>query len=263
MKRGAQRDVAIVDAIGVERDVGVGRATAEEVHRAALADKLHRLLPGFRRADGLNGDVDSAIAGSEGTGFADGFVDDRGLDNMRGAKLSRSFNLAVVLDDGDGLESGERGHVQNHEAKRPTANDGNCVALARIGVLEPVDGAGQGLGERGVFERHVLRNDERVLGDDAFGNLDEFGISAVVEEQIVAKIFLATQAKVALAARSGVERHNPVAGSEIGDALARFDDRSCLLVSEERGRNDHARVVSAAKDLEIGAAGESCTHLDD
>ena len=131
------------------------------------------------------------------------------------------------------------------------------------GILKPVHGAGQRLGERGVLQRHILRNDESVLRDDARGNLDELRIGAVVEDQIVAKILLAAQAEVALAAGRGVERDDAIAGSEIGDALAGFDDGSGQLVAEERGRNDHARVISAAKDFEIGAAGESRANADD
>ena len=126
-----------------------------------------------------------------------------------------------------------------------------------------VHGTGQRLGESRVLKRHILRNDKRVLRDNALGNFDELGISAVVEDQIVAKIFLAVQAEVAQAARRGVERDDAVAGREIGDSLARFDDRAGKLVAEERGRNNHARVISAAKDFEIGAAGESRAHADD
>ncbi len=137
------------------------------------------------------------------------------------------------------------------------------IALARIGILESVHGAGQRLSQRRMLQRHVVRHDERVLGDDALGNADELGVSAVVEEQIVAEILLAAQAEIALAARRGVERDDAVAGREIRDSLARFDDRSRQLVAEERGRHDHARVIAAAKDFEIGAAGERRAHAND
>ena len=202
MEGGAQRDVAIVDAVGIESDLRVGGAAAEEVDRAALAHQLDGFLPGFGRADGLNGDVDAAIFGGEGARFADGLANGGGLHDMRGAELPRRFNLAVVLDDGDGFKTGQRGDVKNHEAQRAAANDGDDIALARMGVLESVHGAGQRLSERGVLEGDILRNDERVLGDDARGNLDELSVGAVVEEQIVAKILLAAQAEISTGRRA-------------------------------------------------------------
>ena len=52
-------------------------------------------------------------------------------------------------------------------------------------------------------------------------------------------------------------------GAKSVDALAGLDYGSRLLMAKERGRNDHARVIAAAKDLEVGAAGERSAHLDD
>ena len=130
-------------------------------------------------------------------------------------------------------------------------------------ILEAMHGAGQRLSQRRVLQRHVFRHDECVLGDDARGNADELGIGAVVEEQIVAEILLAARAEIAFAAGRGVERHHAVAGREIRDAFAGFDNRSRQLVAEERRRHDHARMIAAAKDLQVGAAGERRAHADD
>ena len=89
-------------------------------------------------------------------------------------------------------------------------------------ILKSVHGAGQRLSQRGVLQRHMIGNMKRVLGDDARGNADELGVGAVVEEQIVAEILLAALAEVALAAGRGVERHHAVAGSEIRRRLRRL-----------------------------------------
>ena len=123
-------------------------------------------------------------------------------------------------------------------------------------------GAGQRLSERGVLQRHMIGNAQRVLGDDARRDADELGVGTVVEEQIVAEILLAALAEIALAAGSGVERHHAVAGSETVNSLAGLDDGSGQLVAEERRRNNHARVIAAAKDLQVGSAGERSAHLD-
>ncbi len=61
MEGGAQRDVAVVNAVGVERDVGADGASAEEVDGAAFAHHLDGFFPGFGHADGFDGDIDAAI----------------------------------------------------------------------------------------------------------------------------------------------------------------------------------------------------------
>ena len=75
MEGGAQRDVGVVNAVGVERDVRAHGASAKEVHRPALAHHFYRFFPRFGHADGLNGDVDAAIVRGERAGFADGIAD--------------------------------------------------------------------------------------------------------------------------------------------------------------------------------------------
>ena len=74
MEGGAQGDVAVVDAVGVERDTGADGASAEEVDRAAFAHHFYRFLPCLGNADGFNGDIDSTIIGRESASFADGFL---------------------------------------------------------------------------------------------------------------------------------------------------------------------------------------------
>ena len=47
------------------------------------------------------------------------------------------------------------------------------------------------------------------------------------------------------------------------NALAGLDDGSGQFVAEERRRHDHARMIAAAKDLEVGSAGERRAHAHD
>ena len=58
MKTGQQREVGIVNQRGVKRDVGAGRAAAEEVDPAALADQPDRRFPGFRLADRFDDNIE-------------------------------------------------------------------------------------------------------------------------------------------------------------------------------------------------------------
>jgi len=121
----AKSDVAVVNAIGVQVDVRADCAAAEEVNRAAFSNHLEGFFPGFRNADGFNGDVDTAIVGRESARFADGFANAAGLDDVFRTELTRCFNLPVVLDDSDGFASGESSDVEHHQAERAAADDGD------------------------------------------------------------------------------------------------------------------------------------------
>ncbi len=61
VEAGLERDVVVVQAVGVELDVGSGGASAEEVHRAAFAHHVDGPLPGGGRGDCLDGDIDAAM----------------------------------------------------------------------------------------------------------------------------------------------------------------------------------------------------------
>src|SRR3984885_10520889 len=108
----------------------------------------------------------------------------------------------------------------------------------------------------------MIGNVKRIFGDNACGDTDELGVGTVVEEQIVAEILLAALAEEAVTAGGGVEGNDTIARHEVSDSFAGLHDGAGKLVSEERGRNDHARVIAAAKDFEIGAAGERRAHFD-
>ena len=152
--------------------------------------------------------------------------------------------------------------MQNHQSQRAAADDGHRVAGMRMRVFESMHRAGQRLGQRGVLQRHMVGNVQRVLGHDARGNANELGISAVVEEQVVAEVLLAARTEIALSAGGGVERHHAVAGSKTRDSLAGLDDGSRQLVAKQRRRHNHARMVAAAEDLQVGAAGERRADAD-
>ena len=61
-----------------------------------------------------------------------------------------------------------------------------------------------------------------------------------------------------MAARGGVESDNAITGGKLGDAFAGLDHGAGQLMSKESGGHDHAGMVAAAKDFEIGTAGERC-----
>ncbi len=101
MEGGAERDVTVVNAIGVESDVCSQRASAKKIYRAAFADEFDSLLPGLRHADSFDSNIDAAIFRGQSARIRDGLANAGGLHHVRGAQLASRFNLAVVLDDGD------------------------------------------------------------------------------------------------------------------------------------------------------------------
>ena len=79
MEGGAQGDIAIVNAIGVESDMRGGSTATEEIHSAALAHHLDRFFPCFGDPYSFNGDIDAAVLWRERTRFANGFANAGGL----------------------------------------------------------------------------------------------------------------------------------------------------------------------------------------
>ena len=129
-------------------------------------------------------------------------------------------------------------------------------------IFKAMHGAGQRLSQRGVLQRNVIGNVQGVLGDDARRNADELSIGAVVEEQVVAEVFLPTLAEVALAAGSGIQRHHAAAVGKTFNSLPCLDDGSGQLVAEEGRRHDHAGMVAAAKNFQVCSASEGGADAD-
>ena len=57
--------------------------------------------------------------------------------------------------------------------------------------------------------------------------------------------------------------HAALAGVKACDRIAHRDDVTGELVPEDSGRNDHPRVVSAAKYFDVGTAGQRRAHADE
>ena len=139
-----------------------------------------------------------------------------------------------MLDYGYYVASSQSGDVKNHQAERAAADDGYGVAGVGVRVFKTVKSAGQRLGESGVFKGYMFGNDQRVLGNNARGDADEFGISAVVEEEIFTEIFLGALAEVAVTAGSGVDWDDTIADREILDTRTDFGDFAGDFVAQSQ-----------------------------
>jgi len=148
-----------------------------------------------------------------------------------------------------------RGQLHQHQPDGPGAEHRHPRSRLDRAGLDPAHDAGQRLGQGGAVKRHA-RDAQHVLGDDARGQAGELRVGAVPEEQVVAQARPLPPAGAALAAGRGVGGHHRVAPPPPVDPGADLLDDARHLVAEERRRHDHPRVIAAAEDLGVGAAGE-------
>jgi len=165
-------------------------ASAKEIHCTALAHQFDRLLP-------ASGMPTASIAISTPRFRVKARVSRMAARIVASAphaprQLARRLCLAVVLHNGDGLAAGQRGTCRSSAQGSPPIR--HRIAGARARVLEAMHRTGQRLGApRAPAGRD--RYMERILCRDARRNADELGVSAVIEEQIVAEILLRASAK--------------------------------------------------------------------
>ena len=123
--------------------------------------------------------------------------------------------------------------------------------------MNPPQNARERLGHCGIHKGHMRRNLQHILAHNAAGDADVFGISTVVEEQILAKIAAFLAAEKTYAARRGVRRHHTRAYRQILSSLrADLLYDSGEFVSKNGRRRDHPRMIATLPDLEIGAASQ-------
>src|SRR5579871_6898728 len=61
VERSLERDLRVVQAIGIKSDLGSSSTSAKKVHRAALADHIDRPLPRFGAAHSFDDDVPATL----------------------------------------------------------------------------------------------------------------------------------------------------------------------------------------------------------
>ena len=133
--------------------------------------------------------------------------------------------------------------------------------ISTPGLVQPAKHAGQWLNHRRLFIAHIGRDRQHVDLDDASRNANVFRISPIVEQKIFTKIGLVFRAIKTHLARRGVQRHHPHPLLEPAHTRPNFLDHSSQFVPKQRGRNNHARVVSALVDLEIRPTSQGDLHF--
>ena len=98
--------------------------------------------------------------------------------------------------------------------------------------------------------------------DNARRNPNVLGVSAVVEQQILTKVFETALAVIAIEAGRGIGSHDSLADTKAFHVVPDRDDITRQFMTEQGRRNDHSRVISAPKYLDVGTAGERSPHAD-
>src|SRR6516162_2436109 len=102
-----------------------------------------------------------------------------------------------------------------------------------------------------MLQWHMLGNSQSVLRHNARRDTDKLRVCAVIEKQVIAQILLSVLAEVAISARRRIQRNHPAPRSKVRYSLARLNNRACQLMPKQRWRNNHSRVIAAAKNLQI------------
>src|SRR5216684_741240 len=146
MKCGLERDLRIVQAIGIELDFGAAGASAEEVYGAAFADHFHRPLPSFGTAHRFDDNIATALLRGERAHGFDHVGNFGGLNNFVSAHVLGGDDLFVALHYCDYVAADGAGYLNEHESDGAAADDGDGVAYLDAGFVQAAQHASQRLG---------------------------------------------------------------------------------------------------------------------
>ena len=186
-----------------------------------------------------------------------------GDDQLVGAQCGGALELGFAPSHRDHAAAVQLRQFNEHQTDGPQADDGDIVAVPWSGLLEAANHASQRLDQRGVVISDCGGNAVRVLLDDAGRNPDIFRVGAVVEQQVFAEILQTAAAEKTFIARRGIRCDYPIANRKLRDTLANRDYVPGQFVPKHSGWNDHAGMIAAAKDLNIGSARQRYFHPDE
>ena len=112
------------------------------------------------------------------------------MDNLLRAHFAGGLDLRFTFYHCNHVASNGLRNVHEHQADRPAADDGDGIADFNAGLVQSTQHAGQRFDHGSFFKAYVRRNHQRVQVNNPPRNADVLGISAVVEQQVFAQIFL-------------------------------------------------------------------------
>lgn len=241
-----------MEATGVELNDGSCGATPEEVDASALADEADGSLPKTGFSNRLENRIECLPRQFRMIHVVVGPVRPRCI----GAETEAFVQAGLVSSHHGYPRAGMTGQDHGHEGNRAGPEDQEVFAWLKPEIADALDHTGEGFGEGGFGKGDVFGDREEIPGDNAGGDDDGFGIGAVEEEEVVAKVGLADPAEMTGQAGGGIGGNDPGSEGPSDGLRVDFGDDAGEFVAEGAGWGEHAGVVTAAKDLEIGAAGE-------
>ncbi|MGY4392849.1 hypothetical protein ACVWXB_006148 [Streptomyces sp. TE12347] len=243
----------VEDLHGVEGDLLLLAADADDRGAAAAPGRLPGAPDGLGPADALDGHIGALPAGQRADLLGGGVG---GEDELGGSGRPGQFLLGRGHVDGDDrARLRDPGGLEGDQADPADPEDGHRLARADLGAVvdRPVAGedgaAEQGrLGERdpGGGRQDTVGRDDGLLGEG--GHVQpgvQRGALGVVRvdgpdpgERRGAEPDLADGAVVALSAGRGPVEDHAVTGGDVRDALPHREDRARALVTEDGGHGD-------------------------
>ena len=116
----------------------------------------------------------------------------------------------------------------------PPPENGHRISDFYSGLMQAAQHAGQRFGHGRIFESYVRGDHEHVGFNDATWHANVFGVSAIVEQEILAKVLLMLGAVEAHLAGCGIECDNAHALLKAVDALTDFFDHSSQFMRQNK-----------------------------
>ena len=140
--------------------------------------------------------------------------------------------MRAAAADGDDAGAEDLGEPHEHEADGPQTDDHHVVAGADGGLLQAAQHTRQRLDQSRILIGHVGRDLVHIPLHDAVGNADVLGVSAVVEEQVLAEVFDPALAVEAFQAGRRVGGHHALSHTPALDLIPDRDDITGEFVAE-------------------------------
>lgn len=252
METGEEGERGVVDATGVELNDGSRWATPEEIDASTLPDQADGGFPKAGLSNGFKHGIEQLPRQFR-------MIHAIGRLILQGDLRSEAKGLlqpGVVAANHRHPGAGLSGEGNGHEPDRTGAEHEQMFGGFELEIAQALDNAGQGFGEGRFSKRDVGGDREQVSGDDPGRDHNGFGVGAVQEEEVIAEVGLSDAAWMAGKAGGGIGGNDPGADGPTAGLRMDLGDDAGEFVSEGAGRGEHPGVITAAIDLEIGAAGE-------
>ena len=136
-----------------------------------------------------------------------------------------------------------------HQPDRTQADHRDRIPFANPGFLNAAHHAGQWLDHRRVAVSDSIGDLMGVASHNRAGDPNIFGVSAVVEQKVFAKVLLLPLAGITVSAGRRIGRDDPLPHLEISHFRTDRYNVTRQLVPQHRRRSDHACMVTAPEHL--------------